>query len=108
MHLDLAVVNKCSADSAGLKPPRNDKREAVWHPSASLRAGSEVAPFLKRTSEDARAYIDNGARAGRSQLHRWNFRGRGRSRHTASFVFWRTLRALNITPETNPPCAICV
>ena len=28
-------------------------------PSTSLRAGSEVVPFPKRTSGDARAYIDN-------------------------------------------------
>src|SRR5256885_2241338 len=46
------------ADSSGLKPPRNDKREAVWHSSAPLRVGSEVVPFPKRTSGDARAYID--------------------------------------------------
>ena len=70
MHLDLAVVNKCSADSAGLKPPRNDKREAVWRPSASLRAGSEVVLLPRRTSGDARGCIDGifageGARATR-------------------------------------------
>ena len=52
------------ADSSGLKPPRNDKREAVWHSSAPLRVGSEVVPFPKRTSGDARAYIDDRTRAG--------------------------------------------
>src|SRR5207245_2695610 len=80
-------------NSSGLKPPRNDKREAVWRPSVPLRAGSEVVSFQKRTSRDARAYIDNGARAGTlaptsttaherggSRLHRRPRTSGGRSR----------------------------
>src|SRR5438128_8227260 len=75
--------------------------------SAPLRAGSEVAPFPKRTGEDARAYIDdrtqarapaptsttaherdarayidNGARAGTLAPTSTTVRGRGRPRHT--------------------------
>ena len=65
---------------SGLKPPRNDKREAVWHPSAPLRAGSEVVSFPKRTSEDARAYIDNRPRAGALAPTSTTAHERGRSR----------------------------
>src|SRR6266550_2379054 len=50
--------------------------------SAPLRAGSEVVPFPKRTSGDARAYIDNGARAGTLAPTSTTVRGRGRPRHT--------------------------
>jgi len=46
-------------------------------PSAPLRAESEVVPFPKRTSEDARAYIDNRARAGGSRLHQQPSAGGG-------------------------------
>ena len=101
---------------SGLKPPRNDKREAVWHPSAPLRAGSEVVSFPKRTSEDARAYIDNRPRAGalaptsttahergRSRLHRQQHAG-GSARAYIDKVHERDARAyINNRPRARAP-----
>ena len=69
MHLDLVVVNNRSADSSGLKPPRNDKREAVG--ALRLRSGQTLKSSIPKAHErDARAYIDGifageGARATR-------------------------------------------